>query len=241
MEKVLIYKFWMGNKEKRNILEKQINEYNKKSKYFSIILGPTIDEHDYLMKNNSLYSKYFELRDYGLLNDIYRFWIGSKKTNIIYMDWSVEFKEDALYNLFLECKMHNKNCFIFESYRIIWPGFFISINATNLFHKCYVSVSNEDFLNSSLTITDYLKKDKKIKTFKIHDNRFAYFYDINFLNFNSNDFDVIKINPIDSQRKKDTYDAWNKKVKFFKWTNLRDLIFLSMPHFIKKIVFNLSN
>lgn len=241
MKKISIYTFWIGDNKKRKELENNVKQFNKNSKYFEKILGPTQDEHNFLMKNNDLYNQYFNEKKYAFLSDIYRFWISSKKSNIIYMDSTVEFKEGALYQLFLDCKKNNKNCFVFESYRIIWSGFFISINAINFFHKCYVDISNNIFLSSPLTMTKHLKKDKKIKTYKSFDETFSYFYDINFLNFNSNDFEIIKINPTASWRKKDSYNIWIKKVKKFKLTNLRDLIFLNLPFFLQKIIFNLIN
>lgn len=238
MDKILIYTFWLGNKKKRKDLEKYTQEFNKNSHYFMIVLGPTVQEHDFLLENNKAYAYFFKRRDYSNMSCIYRFWIASKNTNIIYMDERIEFKEEKLYELFLECKNQNKNCFIFKSYRVIWGGFFISINATNIFLKCFTEMSNQEFLDSSLVLTKYLRKDRRIKSYKKNDKYFADFKHVNFLNFNSNDFDTIKFNPsnsISGEAQKKLYKMWSKKIHCFRFTSIRDLIYLNSPFYIQKL------
>lgn len=236
MDKVLIYTFWLGNKKKRLELEKYTQEFNKNSEYFMIVLGPTKQEHEFLLENNKAYRYFNKRRAYSYMSDIYRFWIASKNTNIIFMNENIDFKEEKLYKLFLECKNENKNCFIFKSYRIVWSGFFISINATNLFLNAFIDVCNNEFLDSSLTLTKFLRKDRRIKSYKANDRYFANFKSINFLNFNSNDFDTIKLNPAKFNRN-DLYKSWTKKINNFKFTNIRDWLYLNAPFCIQKIFF----
>ncbi len=235
MEKILIYKYWMGPVEEREIIEKQVRKFNRHSEHFRMVICPTIEEHDYLFENNWYYREKFLEHDLVEVENIFKFWISSKKTNFIFIDSSIEFKEENLYKLFLRCRNENKNCFIFKSYRILYTGFFIIINATSIMHKCYVFYSNNNLLNSSITLTKFMKKEKKIRNCKIYDNKYALFYNIGFLNFNTNDYEVLKLNPALSINKKENHKYWSKKIKFFKMTNMRDYIFLNMPLFFQKM------
>lgn len=234
MKKILIYKFYLGNDNKKFDLIDKAKKFNSKSNNFKIIIGPTDDEHEYLMNNNHSYRYLFYKNNFSALKNIYSFWIASKKTNIIFMESYIEFKEEKLYDLFKKCEANKMNCFIFQSCRIVWSGFFISINANNIFYQSYVELSNDKYLDSSLTLTKYLRKNKKIRSFKSYDNDYAYFFNISYLNFYSTDYDVIRINPSYSFSKIKLEKKWSKKIKFFRLTNMRDLIFLRMPFFVQR-------
>lgn len=241
MKKIEIYKFWIGSNKKRNELLIDADEFNRTSKHFKIKIGPTVSEHNYLYKNNEYYRRMFDENNVDELCNIYKFWISFKYKNFIYMDNNIEFKEDKLYELYKRCLKYNKNCFIFRSYRIIYSGFFININLASLMHNCYVSYSNNNEVNDYLTLTKFLRKNKLIKKCNSYNLDFAYFYNLDFLNFNSNDFETLKINPEKYFNKKENSKYWTKKIKYFNLTNFRDLIYLSLPIKLQKMLLKIIN
>lgn len=232
-KKITIYKFWIGDKQRKNELENQINQFNKESKYFYIHLGPTEKEHEYLYNGFEKYKYYFDTKQYAFLSDFYRFYVSSENENIIYMDATIKFNEQNLYNLVLECQ--NKTCFVFESYAIVWSGFFIA-NNKDFFKKCFEDIQKNSYLTSPLTMTKQLRKMKKIKSYKNYDENFCKCFDIAFLNYQNDNFDVIQINPAGSWRTKPSQLIWQNKIKNFKKTSFRDNFFLLLPTFLQKIV-----
>lgn len=235
-KKIKIFKFWFGNQSIIEKLKIEIDYFNKNSKLFEIVLGPSKSEHEFLLNNFENYKKFYQLKKYAFMSDIYRFWIASKYENIIYMDATVQFNENQLYKLYQECFEKKLNCFVFESYKIVWSGFFIS-NDKNFFEKCLKDVNSNKFITSPLTLTKYLRKDKLIKSYKRYNISKCKCFDINFLNFNNNHFDVIKINPTASWRKANNVLIWEKKAKNFKNTYWRDTFFLIFPNKIQQSIF----
>lgn len=238
MNKINIYKFWFGDNQ--NEIENKIKEFNNNSKFINIILAPTKEEHDFLIKDNDFYKKYFEEKKYVFLSDIYRVWKAANTKNFVYLDYSIEFNEKKLFNLITNSINENKNIFVFESYSIVWSGFFVSNNLSSVFEKCYKESKDKQILSGPILITKYLKKEKLIKNYKKYSNLLTCF-DISFLNFKNEEFEIIRINPSASWRKKDVSVIWEKKYKNFNKTKLRDAVFLKIPYFLQKIVFKMIN
>ncbi len=236
--KILIYKFWMGDKQKKEELLNEIYLFNKNSKLFTIKLGPTRHEHKSLLEKYPSYKKFVENEEYASASDIYRFYVLSKDINCIYMDATMEFEEQKLYRLYKKCESEKRNCFVFESFRIVWSGFIINISLCPLFEQCLADANSHKFIASSITLSKMLIKNDLIENYRNVDKDKIKQLDISFLCINE-PIDTVKIHPLESRRKKKRLNLWtNKKKRFYK-TNLRDLIFLNLPNHIQKIIFRL--
>lgn len=231
--KISIYKFWVGSSKKRTEIENQINQLNKKLKHFEIILAPNKNEHQFLYENNKMYKMMFDNKKIDELENIYKFWIGSKKTNFIYINYAIEFDEKELYELFLDCQKHQKNCFIFCSRKTVYSGFYININASHIMHDSYVFYCNNNNINANVVLTKHLQKFKFVKNWKNYNDSFAYFYDINFLNFDSSNFGTLKLNPEKYANKKEGLKYWTKKNKLFRFVNFTELLYYKLPLFLQ--------
>lgn len=235
MKKIKIYQFWYGDENTKEALLEKAYKFNKKSKHFTIDLGPNKQDNKYLMQNFKCYADYIEKKQYALASDIYRFYIMSKNNNAIYMDATIEFDEAKLIKLYKKCFDNKLSCFVFESYKIVWSGFFINIDLNHIFTQC-LTLASKRLLSGPLVITQVLRKNKLIKNYrKVNYDRIKQ-YDISFLSINK-PIDTIKINPMASWRSKDAATIWLKKEKNFYKTNIRDTLFLWLPFFVKKMIF----
>lgn len=237
-KKITIYQFWFGDEIKKNSLKKNIDSFNKKSNKFEIILGPTDDEHEFLLDDNPNYKKFIETNKFVFASDIYRFWICSQYNNIIYMDSTVEFDENKLFLLYKRCYAENKNFFVFESYNILWSGFFINMNFSYIFTECYEYTKTNKIFTSPLVITEKLRENNFLTDIHKYNFDAMICKYIDFLSIKS-ECDVIKINPLGSWRKKDVKKIWNKKEKNFFKTKNRDNLYFKLPVLLRKIIIKL--
>lgn len=81
MKKANLFVFWLGDTAKFNKNKFEIDEFN-------LILGPSAEEHDFLLKKSSYYKKSFENGKFAFCADVWRFYVLSKNRGL-YVDASV--------------------------------------------------------------------------------------------------------------------------------------------------------
>lgn len=234
-DKITIYQYWYGDELKREKYIEKIAKFNKKSKKFYIHLGPDIKEQEHLMKTYDKYVYFIENKQYELASDFYKFYIMATHVNAIYLDISTEFDETKLYRLYTKCENEKRNCFVFDSYKMIWPGFFINTNLSNMFIKCLEDINSKRYVCGSLTLTKELRNLKLIEDYRTVNKDVIKQLDISFLCYNQ-PIDTIRIYPDDCSVKKDINKIWRKKVKNFYKTYFKDTFFLNSPNLIQKIL-----
>lgn len=77
--KTNIFLFWLGEKNE-GIFNFDKNKYN-------VIIGPSSDEHSFLMKNSKYYEVAFEMKQYAFCSDVWRAF-KLKKSSGLYIDYS---------------------------------------------------------------------------------------------------------------------------------------------------------
>ncbi|WP_033160085.1 hypothetical protein [Mycoplasmoides alvi] len=81
-----IYTFWFGDEIKKNELMQKFDELNQiVAPNHKFILGPSSEEHNYLLKNVEYYKKCLVEKKYVRMADVYRIWKLLKNTGM-YMD-----------------------------------------------------------------------------------------------------------------------------------------------------------
>lgn len=143
MENINLYVYWYGNEEIKKEIELKFNNLAKEYQNINLIIGPTPEEHQYLMQNIPYYKEMTENKKYGFTADVYRFWKLSNSEGI-YIDALTEINVKRFIE-FIDLYLKNKNIFIKENGHLIWNGIIASHNK-----KLFENIFN------------FYKKNKKI-------------------------------------------------------------------------------
>ncbi len=119
-----IYSFWLGDQNKKKELEKYYYEVNKIIFPWKVILGPTEEEHSYLMNNSSFYRKSYNNGIYSFCSDVYRSYIIHKNGGL-YVDSGCKYNFDKIVD-FLSTIEKYDFVFVLERPLYLWSGFFYS-------------------------------------------------------------------------------------------------------------------
>lgn len=159
--KYLIYTFWLGE---NNIPKNYPNE-------IKIILGPTKDDHKFLMDNYKFYKDSFLNKKYAFCSDVWRFF-KIYKNGGIYLDNNIQF--GANWKSFFESINNNQINFIMENQKIYWSGFMffpekkdIRIKKILDFYKNYSFKENE-VVTSCIIMTLLFWNETNITKHKIY-------------------------------------------------------------------------
>lgn len=242
--KIHIYWLSKNNQQFPNINE--MNEFNKISLNHKMILGPSKEEHDFLIKNFDFYKKSYNENKISFCSDIYRFWKASEsKEPICYADATIKFEKNKLIAFLDYLEKENLNFFILESPLILWTGFWVCFNLNKNFNNILKKYKeNRKMANAPIELTEEIRKEIKYKPWKKqkYEKYKTLIENIHFLkiddDFNNSSF--VKINPMASWKNKkiNAKELWAKKfLKFNKKTLfLRDYLFLKLPKKIQRII-----
>lgn len=135
-----IYMFWLGDPNSK--VQSIKNKLEKMG--FQVEIGPTQDEHDYLMSEFSYYRNSFEKKVYAFCSDVWRIYKLSRNSGL-YIDVSLEIGDNFtdFYNYVSRYK-----CWFFKQYygyvtnSIMWSGVDKNEMFENLL-KIFFNLSNE--------------------------------------------------------------------------------------------------
>ena len=232
------YSYWLGNEEQKKKIEKYFSKIEKLNKNIKFHLGPTKEEHEYLLEKFKFYSMNFKRQNFSFCSDIWRLYkmlvLGNDddQNKNIYIDSKTLFNEERL-NELVSLIENNNNILIKEKSHRIWSGFiYLSNKNKNIlydslnFYYFFPQLTNSSIFIAPGIMSIFLWKSKKenIKNIFFFDAR-----DIDPLNDNS----ILKYNGFASwrapNRKKDLADTknganffHNQAIKFEenKWTKI---------------------
>ncbi|WP_027120148.1 hypothetical protein [[Mycoplasma] testudinis] len=233
-----IYTYWMGDLNRKKKIQDKLSAFNNTQSLHSFILGPSTDEHDYLMKISKFYKDSYHSKKYVFCSDVYRFWKGSIE-NCCYLDATIEFDLNSLSKVLCNLEKTGESLFIKESPQIYWSGFFVSGPTL----KKTMDMVFKSFLikRTGLITTGPLMLTYKIRKTKIYKDKSFTFYTVKELfDPNSEKYKFIEINAMQSWKKvkKINVNKWEEKALKFnsKWFHLRDWVFLKLPRIIQKFL-----
>ena len=147
-----IYIYWIGDEKVKEKIRNNFSLLSKTNKTIKINIGPTSDEHEFLIKNYKFYSVMYENKKYSFCSDLYRVWKLSENSGL-YIDANtlIDYKR---FHEILELvknarrKQDKASIFIKENGHIIWNGFIYSNNQDFFkkilnFYKTFPSVSSK--------------------------------------------------------------------------------------------------
>ena len=134
-KKINILMYWIGNEEIKQKIIKNIQEIKQKHGY-DIYLGPTKNEHDYLLKTSKFYHNNFNKKKFAFCSDYYRIY-KSINEDFLYMDATIILNKNinhfAIY----------KDILVRENFHLIWNGLFkisnkkMLVNIKHFYDKYY--------------------------------------------------------------------------------------------------------
>lgn len=141
-----IYVYWYGDESKKNDLYKKYDEINKKIYPWKIELGPSDEEHDYLLKTFKYYKKSFDLSIYALCSDVYRSY-KIYQNGGLYMDAGCKINIDNFKHLLSLLEKKNY-MFVFERPYYFWNGMFWFKNANDKILKNCLNYMEDNYSNN---------------------------------------------------------------------------------------------
>lgn len=208
--------FWLGDETRKNYYLEKIKPFIKNS---NLIIGPTTDEHDYLMKNYKYYKYSFNKKIYAFCSDVWRNWKLLEVKTGCYIDINTIINEN-FENFLDDYYINKKNVFLQEDRDHITNLFFLITNPDKIINKTFLDTLNFFKKNKRLVytgpiiLTKFLIKNKLINiNLKIkHDN---------FILLKSNDFD--KRSLINKPFYINSSGSWQKNINAMKnWYNKWD-------------------
>ncbi|WP_027124130.1 hypothetical protein [Mycoplasmoides pirum] len=186
-----IYAFWYGDKEKKEELEKKFNELNAIVGFnHKFILGPTTEEHEYLLKTFEYYKKSCLAKKYSYMADIYRFWKLSKNFGM-YMDALIGVNKSKIKNFLDELEKNHKSFVLKEDKYYVHSCLFyiadyetqkVCLETINRYKK-YINIKNIDYFElGPLQFTQSFKElNLFVPGFKFTQNDFFDFLPLTFI------------------------------------------------------------
>lgn len=242
-----IYTYWLSknNEEFPNI--NQLNEFNKISAKHKIILGPTEEEHNFLIKNFVYYKRSYDNNKISFCSDVYRYWKASEsKEPLCYADGTIKFDKEKLISFLDYLEMENLNFFILESPLILWSGFWICFDLSKNFSNILKNYKEDNISSAPIELTNEIRKKIKYKAWKKakYEKYKTLIENVNFLKIDNriNSSSFVQINPRASWKNKkiNAKKLWMKKILKFNKKSLffRDYFFLKLPKRIQKKIIN---
>lgn len=146
-----IYTFWLGDEKRRKELIEYHKHINKIIYPWKIELGPSKEDHDFLMKNNKYYKKAFDQSIFALCSDVWRTY-KILKNGGLYIDSGCTFNENKI-KFFLEDLENKKYLFILERPYFFWNGlFYVSEKNSIIMKKIYQKFNKKIYQNFNHTI-----------------------------------------------------------------------------------------
>lgn len=99
-----IYIYWMGSEVPNHIKSLKNNSKN------NVIIGPSIEEHNFLIKEFKFYKDANDKKIFSFMSDIWRMWIFKKLGKGLYLDASCQFDAKKI-DYFIEELIRNKYTF----------------------------------------------------------------------------------------------------------------------------------
>lgn len=206
--------FFIGDKQEI------INKY-KQLINLDLEIGPSNEEHQFLMEKSSYYRNAYYKKKYAFCSDVWRVYKLSKD-KAIYIDFFTIINKHELI-LFLE-KMQDKNLlFLEETANCIWNGIIINNNLNNVFSEIfqYYCDHKNCYLTGPQILTKFLILNKIISlNLKLKKNtRNTIILNSNLLDNRKNEFNALKINSKASWNDKIIdpmklwYDKWDGKLR----------------------------
>lgn len=158
-----IYMYFIGN-------DKEKNEKKNKIKKTKIEIGPSKEEHQYLLNNFYYYKKNFDLKKYAFCSDLWRIYKLSMIDNGIYLDFYSLIDETQ--NNWINNLDKNYNYFFVElEGTSIWNGMIIKNKSCKIFEdvlnfykkKNSFSLSGPQILTKILIKKKYVSLNLKVK------------------------------------------------------------------------------
>lgn len=204
------YSFWLGDETKKREIESYHSKLEKLNKNIKFHFGPSLEEHDFLMKEFKFYKNSYNKKNYSFCSDVWRIYkilkiyqdSNNQDTKHVYVDSKTLFNEEKL-NEFINVLETNKNVLIKEKPWQFWSGFF--------------SISNEDkkFLFNSLNF--YYKFPFLSNIFIAPHLISIYFYKSFDKEYIKNNFFILDARNIDPCQKGylfyNGYASWTRKNK----------------------------
>lgn len=240
-----IYIYWLNknNEEFPNINE--VNEFNKLSQKHKMIIGPSKQEHDFLIENFIYYKKSYDNNKISFCSDVYRYWKASEsKAPMCYADATIKFDKKKLISFLDYLEKESLNFFILESPLILWSGFWVCFDLNKNFSSILKNYKKNNISCAPIELTNEIRQKIKYKAWqnKKYEKCKIWIENINFLKVDSNinNSSFVQINPRASWKNKkvNAKELWIKKIlKFNKKTLfLRDYLFLKLPKKIQRII-----
>ena len=135
-----IYVYWYGDNHRKQELIKYYKSIEKIISSWKIELGPSEEEHQYLLKTYPYYKKSFELGIFALCSDVYRTY-KIYENGGLYIDSGCKFNLQKIKSLLDKIEKYNY-CFVLERPYYFWNGFF------------WFKHKNEIILNNCLKFMD---------------------------------------------------------------------------------------
>lgn len=117
-----IYVFWYGDSNKKEELTRYYDEINRIIHPWKIELGPSEEEHQYLLRNYKYYSLCFYKKIYAFCSDVWRIYKIHKEGGL-YLDSGCKFNEKKIL-LFLKQIEKFRYLFVLERPYYLWNGMF---------------------------------------------------------------------------------------------------------------------
>lgn len=136
-----IYTFWLGDEEEKNKINDKINSLNIYLNPHKIILGPSIQEHNFLYKNYEFYKNSYDNKIYSFCSDVWRFWI-IEKNGGLYIDSGFEINAYKMKEL-IKLLINKEYAFVWENPFTFLSGFFFIKNKNDIICKKFLkTISN---------------------------------------------------------------------------------------------------
>lgn len=146
-----IFLYWMGDEEIKKKITSNFSLISNKYNELKIDIGPSLEEHNFLMKNYKFYSNMYNKKKYSFCSDLYRIWKLSKCEGM-YIDANTIIDNERFYEIINLIKNINviwkyTSIFVKENGHIIWNGFMYSNNQKFFkkilnFYKIFPNISS---------------------------------------------------------------------------------------------------
>ena len=147
------YSYWLGNEEQKKKIEEYFSKIEKLNKNIKFHLGPTKEEHEYLLEKFKFYSMNFKRKKFAFCSDIWRLYkmlvLGNNENQEknIYIDSKTLFNEERL-NELVSLIENNNNILIKEKPHRIWNGFiYLCVFLLKRFHWNRISFADLIFFS----------------------------------------------------------------------------------------------
>ncbi len=190
MKYINIFVFWLGDNNTKIDITKKFEKLFKNHNEIKLNIGPSKEDHEYLLNNFKFYKNNYEKKRFAFCSDLYRVWKLSNNDGI-YIDAATKINMKK-FDEFLQLYKDNKLILFRESGHLMWNGILASKNHNFFeqildFYKYFSTLCNTQ--TGPLILANYTYKNFGCK-FKTNDVLFLNATDIDpyatdsFFNYN---------------------------------------------------------